>query len=116
MNLAKNIVGWVLLVLGVVLIGWALLSTYNVFTGKINPPEIFAGQDTNALDEKKSTTQPSDIQAQIEKITQEQIKNLMPTDSFSKILNLAAWSILASIFILGGTQISGIGIKLINKQ
>jgi hypothetical protein len=116
MNLAKNIAGWVLLILGVVLIGWVLLSTYNIFTGKIAAPEIFDSRTEDVLNKKTSATQSGDGQAQIEKIMGEQIGNLVPPGALSKILNMTVWSVLAWVFISGGAQLSGIGIKLMSKQ
>lgn len=115
MNLAKNIFGWVLLILGVVIIGWSLFSSYNVFAGKIAPPRVFDSNNAEIFNNKKAA-QTEDAQAQVEKIVGEQLKDMMPPDALPKIFNLGAWSILASIFIFGGAQISGLGIRLPNKQ
>lgn len=115
MNISKNIVAWVLLIGGVILIIWTLVSSYNIFTGKSEIPEIFEMQSDLSLSSTTGSGQGADIQAQMQKLLQEQLKGLMPTDALPKILNLSVWSILAFILIFGGTQISGIGIKLMNK-
>jgi len=117
MDLASKIFGWGLLIAGVIIIGWILYSSYNIFTGKAEIPEIFSssaesyGGSTVASGEGGEM----DIQAEMEKMIGEQLKGLLPTDVLPKILNLAVWSILAFILIFGGSQISGLGIKLIKK-
>jgi hypothetical protein len=50
------------------------------------------------------------------KIVGEQIKEMLPADAFSRILNLFVWSIFAGIFIFGGGQIANIGIKIIRSK
>ncbi|MFH1401907.1 MAG: hypothetical protein ABIG40_03005 [Parcubacteria group bacterium] len=110
MNISKNIAGWALLISGVVLIAWALISSYNIFTAKTEAPEIFTAQ-TGSLGTGNSQT----IDAQLQKALQEQLKGLIPVDTLPKILNLAAWSMLAFVLIFGGAKISEIGIKLLNK-
>ena len=108
----KKIFGWILLISGMVLIIWTLISSYNIFTDKTAAPVVFksdSGQTTSLGVNK-------DIQAQMEKLVEEQLKKIIPIDILLKFLNLAIWSFSAFIFITGGAQISNLGIKLINKQ
>ena len=111
MNITK-IFGWVLLIAGIILIGWTLLSTYNIFTAKTAAPEIFKIAEEKEILPKGGAL---DIQAQMEKMIGEQLKGILPVDALSKLLNLIVWSILAGILIFGGSQISSLGIKLIKK-
>jgi hypothetical protein len=46
----------------------------------------------------------------------EQLKGMLPINMVPKILNLFIWSMLAGIFIFGGTQVSSLGIKLIKEK
>lgn len=118
MDFALKIFAWVLLVAGVVIIGWTLYSSYNIFTGKAVLPAIFeikqeaTGTTTQA---GKTPTSPAEIQEQMEIMVTERLKEFLPTDVLPKILNLAVWSMLAFILIFGGGQISVIGIKLFKK-
>jgi hypothetical protein len=114
MNLSRNIVGWVLITAGVILIFWTLSSTYKVFTGKGNIPEIF--QAPQALQEKTVISQTQDLQTQMQGIIQDQLRGMIPSDTLPKILNLSVWSIMAFIFLSAGSHIAGIGIKLLNKS
>ena len=106
------IFGWVLLVLGVAVIGWTLFSSYNIFTGQSALPEFF--EIPEEIVSQKGTTQ--DVQAQVQQMIGEQLQGLLPANSITQLLNLTVWSILAFILIFGGTQVSGLGIKLIKKS
>jgi hypothetical protein len=113
MNISKIVFGWILIALGVSLIAWVLFSTYKIFTGKTEIPSVFSYQ-ISLVSQKE--TSGSDIQAQMQNIIQEQLKNMIPSDYLPKILNLTVWSIMAFIFLSAGSHIAGIGIKLLNKQ
>ena len=110
--MAIKILGWVLLLAGVLIIFWTLYSSYNIFTGGVVIPEIFEMGDGEALPQKEEV---EDLQAQMEKIIGEQLKELIPADTIPKMLNLGIWAMLAGILIFGGAQISNLGIKLIKK-
>jgi len=112
--MARKIFGWVLLIAGLLIIFWSLYSSFNIFTGKTPAPEIFK------IEEKKEVLLPQkgevqDLQAQLEKMIGEQLKEMLPIDFLPKLFNLIVWSILAGILIFGGAQIASLGIKLIKK-
>lgn len=109
MNSTTKIVGFILLASGIALIGWTLINSYNIFTGKTSAPEIFVMPKTSAPVQNGTT----DIQAQIQQMLGEQLKGMLPANSVPQLLNLTVWSVLATILILGGGQIAGLGIKLI---
>lgn len=111
MEHATKIFGWVLLLVGLAIIGWALYSSYNIFTGEVPPSEIFKVAE-KVLPKGNGTL---DIQAQMQAMLQEQLKGFLPADTVPKMLNLIIWSMLAGILIFGGSQISSLGIKLIKK-
>jgi hypothetical protein len=112
MDKMEKIIGWILLVAGIVLMGWTLLSSYNIFTAKAELPEFFEASQEKTLSQEGGT---QDIQVQLQQMIGEQLKGMLPVDSIPKLLNLIVWSMLAFILLFGGTQISGLGIKLIKK-
>jgi hypothetical protein len=112
MNFSK-IFGWILLVAGLALIIWTLFSSYNIFTAKSAPPEFFEAPQEEVLSQEGNIL---DIQVQIQQMMEEQLKGIIPPESVIQFFNLAVWSMLAFILIFGGSQISGLGIKLIRKQ
>lgn len=112
----EKIFGWVLLVAGVGIIFWTLISSYEIFTGKARVPEFFKIEKKEIqtpAHKTKFPTSPEDIQKQIGEMISEQLKEILPADVLPKTLNLISWSILAGILIFGGSQIANLGIKLI---
>ena len=117
----KQIFGWVFLFLGVAIILYGLYASSNIFSGATPPPEIFSAPEaaTSLNQEKISDIQSQDPQARMEQMMGEQIgeqiKAILPPDFLPTLLNLMAWSIFVGILILGGVQISGLGIKLLKS-
>ena len=109
--MTRKIIGWILLAVGLLLIGWTLMNSYNIFTGQAELPEFFEQPEETLV----QTGDSQDMQAQLQQMMGEQLKGMIPVDSIAKILNLTVWSILAFILIFGGTQIAGIGIKLMKN-
>ena len=110
--------GWILLIIGLAIIFWCLYSSFNIFTAKSSPPQIFKIEEKEPLTpltkEKTPVTQ-KELQEEMEKIIGEQLKGLLPAETLPKLLNLISWSIFAGILIFGGGKISSLGIKLIKK-
>ena len=102
----KKIAGLVLLLLGIILICWTLYSSYNVFTGRSEAAEVFSvpAEEASVLPEEMTE----------EQILEEQMRMALPIDAgtLPGMLNLLAWGILAFVLIFGGSQLAGIGIKL----
>ncbi len=108
MNLKKktiSFVGWMLLFAGLGIIAWSLWQSFNIFTGKINPPDVFEVTENNT----KNLNLPPN-QKLLEKI----LLNQIPIQELSvKTFNLIAWSIFVGILIFGGAKISQLGIQLL---
>ena len=112
-----KIVGWVTFLAGILIILFALYSSYNIFTGKSSVPGFFKIEEmvtqSSPSQKGKLPTSPEELQQEIGKMIGEQLKGILPVDTLPKILNLFVWSTLAWILIFGGAQISGLGIKLL---
>lgn len=109
--MTAKITGIILITIGVATILLTMYFSYNIFMGKSAAPEVFKLPGNAAVQEKTSDSQ--NVQDQIGKAVSQQLKGMFPSDSMTKILNLASWSILAGILIFGGTSIAGLGIRLI---
>ncbi len=105
------IFGWILLIAGVILIGWTLRSSYDIFTAKSSLPEFFEMPGEEIVAKESALT----VEEQMQAMLKEQLKGVLPADAMIKLLNLTVWSLLAFILIMGGGQVSGLGIKLIKK-
>jgi L-cystine uptake protein TcyP (sodium:dicarboxylate symporter family) len=114
---SNKIIGYILLVIGLLIIVWTLYQSYNIFTAKASAPLIFKTQILQQTSERQKTQDlQQQLQQQMEETIKKQISGLIPPDILPKILNLISWSILVGILIFGGGQISNIGIKLIVKS
>lgn len=105
----NKLFGYLVILIGLAIVFYALYASYEIFTGKMAVPEIFSAP----AEKISSQTGTQDLQKQMEEIVKNQFKDLLPIDTLPKMLNLISWSILAGILILGGGKISGIGIRLI---
>jgi hypothetical protein len=103
----SKILGLILLLLGVAIILYTLYFSFNVFTAKAAPPEIFK------LESQAASSGAQGLEAQFQEIVSEQLRGLIPVDSITTLLNLITWSIFAGILIFAGAQIAGLGVKLI---
>jgi hypothetical protein len=102
-------IGYVLLVIGLVLIFGALWQSYNIFMGKTSAPLVF-----QTPSEINFSTNSISVQEQINQAVQKQLSQILPIATITKILNLIAWSMLAFILITAGGALSRIGVKLVN--
>jgi len=106
--MANKLLGYILLIAGLVLIAWAVWQSYNIFTAKTEAPLVFK---TPSFQESSLDSQ--DIQTQINQVVQNQLMQIFSPAALTKIFNLIAWSIMALILIWAGGAIAGIGVKLI---
>lgn len=106
MNTNKTI-GYVLLIIGVLLIAMPLWQTYNIFTGKSLPAQVFMRPVPLTVNQNVSAL---DIQGQV----QNALIKILPIDLIDNTLNLITWLLLGWILIYGGGKIAEIGVKLLN--
>jgi hypothetical protein len=105
----NQIIGWLLLALGIAIIFYSIFSSFNIFTGKTAAPQIFKSEvQKTSLSQKGGS-----LESQFQEMIREQLKGFIPADTLPKILNLVVWSIFAWILIMAGGQIAGLGIKLL---
>ncbi len=111
---SQKIIGFVLLGIGVVIVLYALFASYGIFTGSKEPSEVFSEPVKEMGVSTSSGIQ--DVEQQIQGLLQKQLASLLPEDTISKTLNLFSWSIFAGILMFGGTQLAGIGVRLLNNS
>lgn len=112
----EKILGWSLLIIGIVIIFASLYFSFNIFTNKNQAPEIFKTEEDLSPKETDVSFPPvEDLEKKMEKLVEQQIKNMIPSEFVEKLLNLMSWSIFASILIFAGSRVSGLGIKLMRR-
>jgi len=122
-GIAKIIIGWVLLMAGLVVIGQTVNYSYQYFTAKADFPPLFKlpaiSQSVTPADQKTADA-PADVQAQmqesISQATNQALANIIPPDSVVKLLDIIAWSIFATFLIYAGGKICSLGIQLLSSK
>lgn len=105
--MTNKIIGYVLLAVGLLLIILPLWQTYNIFTGKSTPAQVFMKPIALTVNDKVSAL---DVQGQI----QNALIKIIPIGFIDNTLNLTSWLLLMWILIYGGGKIAEIGVKLLN--
>ena len=109
----NKIIGFSLLIAGLMLIIFTLYQSYNIFMGNSPAPLVFKVQAPAQPSKTSGAGSLQDLQKQLNEEISKQIGQMIPADILPKILNLLSWSILAGILIFGGGQISSLGIKMV---
>ena len=115
-NKMTTVTGFVLLLLGLSIMLWSLVYSYNIFTGVTEVPRVFkfAPEQTSSGSQQNKTQDPqSQLEQAAGQMIAEQLKGLLPQDVLPTLFNLVSWSVFAAIAIFTGTQIAGLGIKLL---
>ena len=102
----NKIIGYILLTIGVLLIAVPLWQTYNIFTGKALPNQVFVRPETLKVNPNVGAL---DVGGQV----QNALIKILPIDLINNTLNLATWLLLLWVLIYGGGKIAEIGVKLI---
>jgi ABC-type glycerol-3-phosphate transport system permease component len=108
----NKIIGYVLLIVGILLVVVPLWHTYNIFTAKTSAPLVFMNAPVAQSQQDDSS---QSVQVQINEAVKKQIGQIISANSITKILNLISWSIFVSVLILAGGVIAGVGTKLIKS-
>lgn len=110
----ERIFGLILVLLGVGIILYSMYYSFQIFTGSIEPPELFSmsEQSTNS----RSPVAEDDIQGQINFVLQEQLSQILPKGILPRMLNFSMWSLFSGLMFFGGAQLAGIGIKLLRVK
>lgn len=112
----KKIVGWLLLTIGILLIVWGIWSSYEIFTAKKSPYEIFKAPEIEevSLKQEKSLISPQEeMEEQMQQVIQEQLGKMLPPGFLPKLFNLIAWSVFVGILVFAAGKISILGINLL---
>lgn len=113
----KRIFGWVILIIGILIIVWGLWTSYQIFTGEIPVYEVFIPEtikETSLVKDKINFDLP--LEQQMQQIIKDQIGQILPQELLFRFFNLGAWWIFMMILMLGGGKLASIGINLLKKE
>ena len=109
----QKILGFILLATGLFVITASLVFSWQIFTGVNTAPELFSLPQTSGADSIPLVGSFEDLGQKLPDLLGEQLKGLLPVEAILKMLNLAAWSMFASLLLFGGSLVAGIGVKLV---
>jgi len=97
-----KMVGWALLIVGLILIALTVYSMFTIYTGATAPPGIFNMKSITIGMPTGEGTPPTEIE-------------LVPGDQISKVANMGLWTVLMLFIASAGSRIGGLGVKLIRE-
>ena len=92
----EKIIGYTLLILGVVLLLFSIFEMINVYTGNASPPNLFNLSDVSLPTDQTGTT-----------IT------LIHGAQLSQLPNLFFWFVLMGFMLFAGGKIASLGVSMI---
>lgn len=133
-TIVEKLLGFILLVVGLAIIGTSLYFGVNVFVKAQDPPEIFkppvittnpatapAANNTQTAPKNLNEINPADIQKMISgnSITPEMLKSIIPPEMFtytSRLMNLTVYSLFLWVLITAGSKIASLGVALVKSN
>lgn len=97
-----KVVGYALLIAGLILIIWAVYSIYNVYAGAAQPPSVIEMNGVTLSMPTGQGTPPA------------QAELISGRDS-SKLVNMGIWYALMFFVASAGGRVGGLGVKLIRE-
>ncbi|MDD4661870.1 MAG: hypothetical protein PHG24_01135 [Candidatus Pacebacteria bacterium] len=107
----KKTLGWIFLALGIVIILFTTLQTYNYFTGVDVFPELFYG----AVETQSSSASSDSLNAMMESMLSSQLNSFISKDSITLLLNMTAWSLFAFFMVFAGGKLFELGLKVMKE-
>lgn len=108
----NKILGYILLFIGLFCVGFALAQSFQIFMGYVTPPMLFKEISDESQD-STGTSSKLAVEMQLEQQILQQMDRAIPPNAVPQMLNLLSWALFAGIFMFGGTQLTGLGLKII---
>jgi hypothetical protein len=101
----RQFLAWVLIVIGLGIVFWDISSSYYYFTAQKEFPKVFTENTSSITNNSTGTT----IEGQIGNVIKDQIKQLIPENTVTQLLNISSWMLFASFLLWAGGKLIGIG-------
>ena len=102
----RQFLAWVLIIIGLGIVFWDISSSYYYFTAQKEFPKVFSANEPSGSTNVQSSTS---IEGQIGNVIKDQIKQLIPENSVTQVLNISSWIMFASFLLWAGGKLIGIG-------
>lgn len=109
----RQFLAWVLIIIGLGIVFWDISSSYYYFTAQKEFPKVFTeNQSVNSSNSGSSTS----IEGQIGNVIKDQIKQMIPENTVTQVLNISSWIIFASFLLWAGGKLIGIGNNFLKES
>jgi len=113
----KRIFGWIILIIGILIIIWGIWTSYQIFTGQMPVYEVFTPEANNGTSLTGGGINLNlPMEQQVQQLIKDQIGQILPQELLFKFFNLSAWWIFMMILMFGGGKLASIGINLLKKE
>jgi hypothetical protein len=108
----RQFLAWILIIIGLFIVFWDIASSYYYFSAQKEFPKVFV--DTQ-ISTTNSVSTGTGIQDQIGSIVKDQIKQMIPENTVTQLLNITSWIMFASFMLWAGGKLVGMGSDFLKK-
>ena len=117
---SEKLIGYIMLLVGLIFIFAATFMVYGVLTGKSKPPKVFNAQSptfrlpspNQMLELPQGASLPAGLKLNQSESSSQDIK-LIPDEVFNGSLNIGLYYLAMMFLASSGAKIAGLGIKLL---
>lgn len=111
----REILAWVLIIMGLFVVFWDIASSYYYFTAQQDFPSIFVNNSQASVINSTSVG-AGGVQDQIGGAVKDQLKQLIPENTVTQLLNISSWTIFASFLLWAGGRLVGMGSDFLKRD
>lgn len=108
----RQFLAWILIIIGLFIVFWDISSSYFYFSAQQEFPKVFIENQTNTT---SSASVGTSIQDQVGSVIKDQIKQMVPENTVTQLLNITSWIIFASFMLWAGGKLVGMGSDFLKK-
>jgi hypothetical protein len=108
----RQLLAWILIIIGLFIVFWDITSSYFYFSAQKEFPKVFIENQTSTAN---SVSVGGTIQDQVGNIIKDQIKQMIPENTVTQLLNITSWIIFASFILWAGGKLVGMGSDFLKK-
>jgi hypothetical protein len=108
----RQLLAWILVVIGLSIVFWDISTSYYYFSAQKEFPKVFL--DSQVASTNLAPTGNA-IQDQIIVMVRDQIKQQLPENTATQVLNMTSWIMFASFLLWAGGKLVGMGSDFLKK-
>ncbi|MDD3386795.1 MAG: hypothetical protein PHU17_02605 [Candidatus Pacebacteria bacterium] len=108
----KTLLGWLLIVFGILIVFWSIQSSYTNFTNQTEFPQVFQIDESSIVTEENSS---GSVEDKIGSIIGNQVSQMIPQSTVTQLLNMLSWIVFATFLVFAGAKVVGMGADLLRS-